>query len=332
LGNFSANANYSWNFGPNASPSVSTLQDPTGISFTNTGQQTISVQVEDEGCLSNIYTSAVFVYEEPNVNFSVASADGCVPHRVYFTNLSSNGSGVDYVWYFGDGTSSESFSPAYTYESPGDYPVTLLVKAENGCDTALKIDDLVHIFPLPNPLFQLSDNSLVMLEDTISEALNIQEAYSGYDSAYFRITPSFNSTSSDTLLFGSSYQIRFNRPGNYAIWHFVENEFGCTDSLLRYVNVTSEQFVFVPNAFTPDNDGVNDIFTIVGRDIQEFAMQIYNRWGERIYSTYDIEGGWDGRYNYSNNAIVSGTYYYLIRIRDSKNNWHTVDGFVNVLR
>jgi gliding motility-associated-like protein len=332
LGNFSANANYSWNFGPNASPSVSTLQDPTGISFTNTGQQTISVQVEDEGCLSNIYTSAVFVYEEPNVNFSVASADGCVPHRVYFTNLSSNGSGVDYVWYFGDGTSSESFSPAYTYESPGDYPVTLLVKAENGCDTALKIDDLVHIFPLPNPLFQLSDNSLVMLEDTISEVLNIQEAYSGYDSAYFRITPSFNSNSSDTLLFGSSYQIRFNRPGNYAIWHFVENEFGCTDSLLRYVNVTSEQFVFVPNAFTPDNDGVNDIFTIVGRDIQEFAMQIYNRWGERIYSTYDIEGGWDGRYNYSNNAIVSGTYYYLIRIRDSKNNWHTVDGFINVLR
>jgi gliding motility-associated-like protein len=61
-------------------------------------------------------------------------------------------------------------------------------------------------------------------------------------------------------------------------------------------------------------------------------MQIYNRWGERIYSTFDIESGWDGRYNYSNNAIVSGTYYYLIRIRDSKNNWHTVDGFVNVLR
>jgi gliding motility-associated-like protein len=332
LGAFSTNANYSWTFGPNASVPTSTIPNPSGITFSNTGPQTISVQVEDNGCLSNTYTSAVFVYEEPNVNFSVGSPEGCVPHRVYFTNLSSNDLGVDYVWYFGDGTSSESFSPAYTYDTPGNYPVTLLVKAENGCDTALRFDNLVRIFPLPNPLFQLSDNSLVMLEDTISEFLNIQGSYSGYDSSYFRIIPSFNSNGADTLLFGNAHQIQFNRPGNYAIWHFVENEFGCVDSLLRYVNVNAEQFVFVPNTFTPDNDGVNDIFTVVGRDIKEFGMQIYNRWGEQIFSTFDIESGWDGRYNYSNNAIVSGTYYYLIRIRDSKNNWHTVDGFINVIR
>jgi gliding motility-associated-like protein len=331
-GSFSSAAVYTWDFGPNASVSSSSISNPAGVSFNTTGAQPITVQVEDNGCLSNVFTSAVFVQEVPNVNFSISSPEGCAPHKVFFTNLSSNSMNVNYTWYYGDGSESIGFSPSYVYDEAGDYSATLYVQADNGCDTGLTLSNQIHIYPVPNPLFYLNRDNLMMASDTASEMLRIWEAFAGYDSSYFRFSPSFEDPTEDTLLFGEEHEVAFSTTGAYSIVHYVESAFGCVDSMEMTIYVRDEFALFIPTSFTPNGDDVNDIFTVAGQDIQKFEMQVYNRWGQKIYHTYDVEAGWDGRYNSSKDELEFGTYYYVVKVLDSRNNWHKVDGYINIIR
>ncbi|HIF14638.1 MAG TPA: gliding motility-associated C-terminal domain-containing protein, partial [Bacteroidetes bacterium] len=75
---------------------------------------------------------------------------------------------------------------------------------------------------------------------------------------------------------------------------------------------------FAPNAFTPDGDGVNDVFLPEGTfdGVKEFTMYVYNRWGEEIFISNDISVGWDGTFNKTDIMAPNGCYVYLIIVRD----------------
>jgi gliding motility-associated-like protein len=91
---------------------------------------------------------------------------------------------------------------------------------------------------------------------------------------------------------------------------------GCIGSDSVYVKLTSEEIpethLFIPNAFTPDGDGVNDTFQALynGNDISHFTMEVYDRWGGRIFKSEDILTGWDGKKN--GNLCPGGVYVYKI--------------------
>ncbi len=103
--------------------------------------------------------------------------------------------------------------------------------------------------------------------------------------------------------------------------------------LRSYSNVVMEDIplqVFVPNSFTPNNDGLNDTFTAKGLFIKEYSMEIYSSWGELLYHTTDLEQGWNGVYKGS--LIPEATYVYKIQATDSKGRSLTMNGTVHLLR
>jgi len=107
-----------------------------------------------------------------------------------------------------------------------------------------------------------------------------------------------------------SYQ--YENVGMYDVQLFVENELGCRDTLtkLNYITVAVERDLFIPTAFTPNDDGINDRFLVRGQNLQSFNLQVYNQWGGLLYATQNQMDGWDG---WSNGRAVScGTYTYLI--------------------
>jgi gliding motility-associated-like protein len=77
----------------------------------------------------------------------------------------------------------------------------------------------------------------------------------------------------------------------------MENEFGCRDTVCKTLSISSELILFMPSAFTPDNDGVNDLFfpTIIGAERAEYSFAIFNRWGDLIWETRELEGKWNGQ-------------------------------------
>ena len=104
-----------------------------------------------------------------------------------------------------------------------------------------------------------------------------------------------------------------------AVWLTVRDRWGCesTDSLLVTTKSCCE--VFLPNAFTPNGDGKNDVFRMVTKGHQELSVfQVMDRWGKRVFETLDQQEAWDGTFN--GEAQDIGTYHYYLRYRcaDSK--------------
>ena len=121
--------------------------------------------------------------------------------------------------------------------------------------------------------------------------------------------------------------------GTYPITLIVTNADGCTDTVVKTIEVFAEITVFAPNSFTPDNDEFNNDWRIYvsNADLATFKLQIYNRWGELVFESFDSEVGWDGTYN--GVYVQDGTYSWTFTIKDLRNdNYYKYLGHINKIQ
>jgi gliding motility-associated-like protein len=120
--------------------------------------------------------------------------------------------------------------------------------------------------------------------------------------------------------------------GTYFVTLTIETDYNCIDTLTKKV-VIAEYDIFIPNAFTPSpNDNLNEDFKPYGIGIDEFSMNIYTRWGEKIFSNSNIEDSWNGKYNNTNNDCTAGIYLYKITVKDIFGAIHKYEGQVLLIR
>jgi gliding motility-associated-like protein len=93
---------------------------------------------------------------------------------------------------------------------------------------------------------------------------------------------------------------------------------GCLASDSAIVKATADDVTGLPTAFTPNGDGKNDVFVIRAIGVKDFKMNIYNRWGEQVFSTTDINVGWDGNYKGSPQPSEAYTYFFTLGYLDGK--------------
>ncbi|MCF6353399.1 MAG: gliding motility-associated C-terminal domain-containing protein [Cyclobacteriaceae bacterium] len=87
--------------------------------------------------------------------------------------------------------------------------------------------------------------------------------------------------------------------------------------------------IAIPNSFTPNGDGLNDKFVITGKFIESYEMQIFNRWGEALFNTTDLENGWDG--SFGGKKAPTGNYAFWVRVKDLNNKEHIRTGSILIL-
>jgi len=109
--------------------------------------------------------------------------------------------------------------------------------------------------------------------------------------------------------------------------HFVDMN-GCTAE--NHVSISYQSIIYVPNTFTPHEDGVNDLFGVYGGNIKKMKMLIFNRWGELVYTLNDINEFWDGTYN--GKECQDGTYVWRLVYEDMQQHAHELTGHVNIIR
>lgn len=122
--------------------------------------------------------------------------------------------------------------------------------------------------------------------------------------------------------------ITFNRPGLHAITLIASNAF-CADTLEKPVRVLEPDF-FTPNAFTPNNDGKNDVFTIPSVGYKSRVFRIYNRWGRLIFENNTLDDGWDGTSN--SRSAPEGVYVFVVTYTDFENKIRTGKGSITLIR
>lgn len=126
----------------------------------------------------------------------------------------------------------------------------------------------------------------------------------------------------------------YSDTGAFRIWLTVTSAHGCKDSTQSEVRITPDFMIYIPNAFTPDANGLNDGFRVYGQGIKKegFALRIFNRWGEQVFATFDPDGAWYGDYNGNGQPIEPGVYVYTVLLKNIHNKVKSYKGQVTVLR
>ncbi len=119
--------------------------------------------------------------------------------------------------------------------------------------------------------------------------------------------------------------------GTVEIMQIVTNDFGCVDTAIGSVQIYPETSLYVPNAFSPNDDKINDKFRPKGILVFDFNMKIYNRWGQLVFETNDLYYEWDGSYMNAGGGKKVDVYVYKIVYRDVLGNAHKKEGTVTIL-
>ena len=119
--------------------------------------------------------------------------------------------------------------------------------------------------------------------------------------------------------------------GTYEVTLVTENIYGCVDSISHKVIIEHENIAFIPSAFTPNQDGRNEVFTVMGLEqLVDMKMEIFDRWGKLIYEESGPSASWDGT-NPRNNVVQGGVYGYRITYQTIRGEIVTKDGVVTVM-
>lgn len=257
-----------------------------------------------------------FNFTGPSASISAIPLSGCAPSNVMFSNTSTQTE--NFLWDFGDGTTSTESEPSHVYETPGTYYVTLVAIDSDACipnDTAYLT---INVFDLPEADFSFTPDSV-----SVFGFANFIDQSSGALSWFWTFGDGTNSSLQNPTH-------AYPAAGNYTVCQTVTNADGCTDSICKQIEVFEISILDVPNAFSPNADGVNDIFLPVNYGLSDFEFRIYNRWGQLVFQSSDSSIGWDGYFNGIEQEV--GTYAYVVSGKGKDNAQYYRQGNLTLVR
>ena len=279
---------YLWSDGSSASELV---VDSTGD---------YSVVVTDEfGCVSN--SNAILVdVQSATANFYYEGICLNSPTTFFSSSLSVGGMVSSLSWDFGNGVQSYKDSVSYSYNIIGNYEVSLSVETNAGCkDSIVKT---VSIFGNPTANFTYNPYTI----STLNPEINFVNTSTGSGEFLWEFGDYIYS-----VIENPSHI--YDDPGFYYVILIVKDVNECADSITKHIIMYYDFILHVPTAFTPNDDGDNDLFGPQGLRMEKYesyAFYIYNQWGERIFETEDINEWWDGA------DSKHGSYTWAIVIKD----------------
>ena len=319
------NTVYEWDFGGATVLANTAAEQVTGLIYEEAGTYDVSLTASVPGLTGCVqtFTAPVTVIAEPAIDFQAGPWTGCPPHSVSFTNMSTTETVTTYTWDFGDGSTSNAVSTSHMYMSPGVYPITLTMETGGYCVRTLELDGphAVEILPVPVAAIDVTPNQVDILNPVVwVEYLgdqNVDCYYSFGDGGGIE---------------GCNGQYIYNDGGTFTITQTVVNEFGCTNTAEGQVSVSGSVF-YAPTAFTPDGDGLNDVWLPVVRGVSNYALRITNRWGELVFETNDPEEPWLGQMGTDGQHYCpNGVYLYRAVYFDQVGYPRVAEGHLHVAR
>lgn len=230
--------------------------------------------------------------------------NGLLPWDLTYTNGSVSSTINDIS------SSSYSISTAIA----GDYAIVLADDINDCIADTISLDNVkVIVNPLPVALISPNDTTIYFGEE-VDLTTGTYVLYEWY-------------TENDSLISNEEI-LTVQDSGRYKVW--VEDQNGCTDiseiAIVRSVPLTQ---LFVPTVFTPNDDEHNELFVIKGLFIDRFNIKIFDKWGEQLFESNNIEKYWDGTFR--SNKVQQGTYYYSIEVLGLDGNLFNKTGTVEVI-
>jgi gliding motility-associated-like protein len=286
-----------------------------------------AVVTDANGCTA-VSVVVVTVYAMPSAAVNADVFAGCAPVCVNFSDVSTiaaPGTITGWNWDFGDGNTSTQQAPNHCYDTPGAYDVILTVTSGDGCTSTITMANYINVYANPVASFTASPQPTTIMNPEIfftDQSINAD---------------AWNWTFGDIVASSSTVQnpsFVYPDPTCYQVQLTVTTIDGCVDDTIREVCIDPDVSLYVPNAFTPDDNGTNDVFLPVGIGMNpdKFEMWIFDRWGNMIFYTDDMSRGWDGRVNGGADIAQIDTYVWKIKATDMLDKKHDLIGKVSLVK
>jgi gliding motility-associated-like protein len=302
-----------WDFGVNGAGS--TQRNPT-FNYPAVGSYPVKLVVtSNNGCKDSLTKQLTDINPQPLTNFSITPAEVCVGTPMQFNDLSNSLSQTktNWFWNFADGNTSQTANPSHTFSRAGTFSVSFYYTTNKGCHSdTLILPAVVHPFPQVN-----AGPDLVLLE---GGQVTIAASVSGSSENRYSWSPA-TGLSNPTVLQPIA------RPSDDITYTLtVTGKGNCSAKDDVFVKVLLEPEI--PTAFSPNGDGINDVWNI--KFISSYpgaVIQVFDRYGKRIFNSTGYNTPWDGKVNGS--LVPAGVYYFII---DPKNGRKARTGSVTVIR
>lgn len=315
--------NYIWNDGQ----SGSSINVTANIANT----PMIYTVTVDDGCTIP-GASAVFtinVNPLPVGDFTASITSGCAPANITFF-ASSNGSNNTFTWIKDLKDPMGTGNPlTYSFDKAQD-TLDILLEITNsfGCKTTIIKNNYISLYPKPTASFFANPNPTTILEPTVYFTNTSQGAVSYLWDFGEPTAPNGTNTS---ILVNPNHSYATTGVFNVNLVAFSNK--GCTDTAMVPVEVKPDFAIYIPNTFTPDGNGLNDMFFPLGVGIDEenYRLDIFDRWGENIFTSNNFRKGWDGSVK-GGKIAPQGVYVYKLMVYDLQGNKYPFVGHVTVIR
>jgi gliding motility-associated-like protein len=283
---------YTWTNQSNGSVLVGSTVNPMPNS--NVNYEVIATDAN--GCLTTPTIVSLTVNPTPVAAFTQDVNEGCQPLCVTF-NATPTIPSTNWQWDFGDAQTGIGQTAVNCFKGEGFYTVSLTAISNLGCSHTIQKNDLITVYKIPKVFFTAEPK-----ETTLSNPqINLVNQSVGAEKFLWLFG---DSTTSDLFQINHSYLAA----GEYCIRLIAENDFGCIDSTKDCIKINPNYTLFIPNSFTPNGDGLNEVFKPLVQSVKDYEMTIFNRWGLKVFSTHQLEFGWDG------GSEPQGAFNYVIQV------------------
>lgn len=316
---------YLWDFGDPANTTTSLLKNPTHqyTSLAPTGGYLVKLKITTkDGCIDSLTQPFNKIYPQPKAEYSLNPSNGqvCIRDTLYFTDLSNGRTSAvnTWKWNFGDNSTSNLQNPYNVYRDTGSYVASLVIFNQQGCisDTfRFPTPIIVHPYPKLNAgldLFVLEGGTIQIKPTFYATSPSFLWTTNTFPLKYldFDTVPYPKSTPPDDI----TYTVKLTGIG------------GCfvTDDV--FIKVLKAPLI--PNAFSPNGDGINDIWEIKYLESYPGAtIEVFDRSGRMVYNSINNSTIWNGTLN--GKPLPVATYYYIV---NPKNGRKVISGSVTIIK
>jgi gliding motility-associated-like protein len=274
---------------------------------------TYTLTVSDANNCRNSTTQVITVNSLPQGYLSSANMKGCAPlcADMAFKAVPGTNSLTLMAWQVNNlNFYGQAFR--YCFDSPGNYRITGDLTDVNAC--ANTVTAVVTVYPRPQADFDYAPKDPIEKLDEIQfndiSKGNPVEFHWEFGSL------AYSSERKDP-------KVSYPDMGIYPVALVIKNQWLCADTVVKNITVHPDFAVFVPNSFTPNDDNLNEKFGPVMRGAKSFNFSIYNRWGEKLFETSDLDKGWDG--TFKGKACKEDVYVWKLYVQ-SQNEFYSDPG------
>ncbi|MDB5247998.1 MAG: hypothetical protein JWQ40_2392 [Segetibacter sp.] len=313
------NTSFTWDFGDNTPPEI-TGNETRMHQFPGPGVYNVTLTLTDTTFCNAPETLTISLRIAINVKAEFETPRrGCAPYTAVFTNTSSGGQ--EFRWNFGDNQTSSETNPVHLYETPGTYLIKLTAIDSGTCNKIDSTNFTIIVSDKPKAAFTFTpnppqENKPVNFVNSSISATRYLWQFGDGDSLLTNSPASVSHTYNETKKFNACL--------------IASNNVGCADTVCQDIEAKIIPLLDVPNAFTPNGDGINDKVYVRGFGIIKMTWRIYNRWGTLIFETNDRTQPWDGTYKGS--IQPKEVYHYVLDVEYSDNTKYQKKGDITILR